>query len=350
MVKLVHHIEQTGKIAVQPFRVRRARRGAPAPLRPEVTSCGWTERGKRKPSGRNPKIIRNLTYPPTAARGLTIITDAGNTDIWIWDISHQTQTRLTFDKAEDSTSVWTPDGKRIVFSSTRGETLYSFYWRSAYGVGEVEPLGAKPDRLLYPRSFSPDGKFLATSEFSLTPPGADIGIMSMEGDRDMSFLLKGGLEPRISPDGRYMAYQSDESGTDNIYAHPFPDVNEGKWQVSNNGGNSPLRSPDGWELFYRNGDATMAVEVETGPAFRHGNPGILSRGTYSSSVSAVKVTSWDISHDGKRFLMIKPPAASESESSTAEQAAAAGQRKIVVVTNWFEELKERVPVKGHITF
>ena len=97
----------------------------------------------------------------------------------------------------------------------------------------------------------------------------------------MSVLLKEDfkeMQPWISPDGRYMAYQSDESGTENVYVRPFPDVNEGKWQVSSNGGNSPLWSPDGRELFYRNGDATMAVAVETELAFKHGKPRFLFKG------------------------------------------------------------------------
>lgn len=174
-------------------------------------------------------------------------------------------------------------------------------------------------------------------------------MMSMEGDRDMSTLLKENfneMNPRISPDGRYMAYQSDESGTENIYVRPFPDVNGGRRQISSNGGNSPLWSPDGRELFYRNGDATVAVEVETGEAFRHGNPRVLFRGAYylpTGMIIKATFTSWDIDHDGKRFLMIKPPPATGSEPSTAEQAAA-GQPKIIVVTNWFEELKQQVPV------
>ena len=105
----------------------------------------------------------------------------------------------------------------------------------------------------------------------------------MEGKREMKELLQeknNELEPQISPDGRYVAYQSDESGKGEIYVRTFPDVNKGKWQVSSSGGNSPLWSPDGRELFYRSGDATMAVEVETQPTFKRGNPKTLFQGTY----------------------------------------------------------------------
>ncbi len=138
-----------------------------------------------------------------------------------------------------------------------------------------------------------------------------------------------------------MAYQSDESGKGEIYVRSFPDVNKGKWQVSSGGGNSPLWSPDGRELFYRSGDATMAVEVQTEPTFKRGNPKILFKGTYlSSTEQKVTMTAWDISPDGKRFLMIKPPG-----STGAAPTAAAPQPKINIVVNWFEELKQRVPVK-----
>jgi len=149
------------------------------------------------------------------------------------------------------------------------------------------------------------------------------------------------LEPQISPDGRYVAYQSDESGKGEIYVRTFPDVNKGKWQVSSGGAYSPLWSPDGRELFYRSGDATMAVEVKTDPTFKRENPKTLFRGTYVS-VNVIKnvSTSWDIHPDGKKFLMIKPPA-----STSATPTGVAPQPKIIVVVNWFEELKARVPTK-----
>ena len=171
-------------------------------------------------------------------------------------------------------------------------------------------------------------------------------MLSMEGNREMKKLLQEKnfeVEPQISPNGRYVAYQSDESGKGDIYVRSFPDVTKGRWQVSSDGGCSPLWSPDGRELFYRNGDTTMAVEVETEPTFKHGNPQILFRGTYlSGSAENLSVTPWDIHPDGKRFLMIKPPATTAAESAE-EEPAPAPQPKIIVVLNWFEELKERVP-------
>jgi serine/threonine-protein kinase len=129
-----------------------------------------------------------------------------------------------------------------------------------------------------------------------------------------------------------MAYTSNESGRAEVYVRPFPEVNKDKWQVSTSGGNSPLWSRDGRELFYRSGDSAIAVAVQTEPTFKCGKPVPLFRGTYVFMY-------WDISPDGKRFLMMKETAA------TAKPAAPETPRKINIVLNWLEELKQRVPVK-----
>jgi eukaryotic-like serine/threonine-protein kinase len=166
--------------------------------------------------------------------------------------------------------------------------------------------------------------------------------MSMESDQKWRLLLQekyGEIQPEISPDGQWMAYASDESGWNEIYVRPFPEVDRGRWQVSTAGGDSPLWSPNGRELFYRNSDAVMAVAIETEPTFRAGKPETLFRGTYTSWSFTVEDHPWDISPDGKRFLMMKEAA------SAGKPAAAEGPRKINIVLNWFEELKQRVPVK-----
>jgi dipeptidyl aminopeptidase/acylaminoacyl peptidase len=162
----------------------------------------------------------------------------------------------------------------------------------------------------------------------------------MEGDRASKPLLQDKymeIQARISPDGRWIAYSSNESGKMEIYVRPFPDVNKGRWQVSTDGGDSPLWSPDGREIFYLNGDAVMAVSVEAREAFSLGTPKLLFRGTHVAAYPS-DGTPWDIHPDGKRFLMIKPPAPAGGQS--ADQP-----RKVNIVLNWTEELKQRVPVK-----
>ncbi len=132
----------------------------------------------------------------------------------------------------------------------------------------------------------------------------------------------------ISPDGHWIAYDSNESGQSEIYVRPFPNVEEGKWQISRDGGTEPVWAPRGQELFYRNGEAMMVVGFKTEPTFTAGSPELLFTGRYTTSLA---VTNYDISPDGQRFLMIK-----EDEGQPA---------RINVVLYWFEELKRLVPVR-----
>jgi Tol biopolymer transport system component len=199
----------------------------------------------------------------------------------------------------------------------------------------AEKLASSPDRGLYPYSWSKDGKILVLWEITRNPMQTDIGMLSMEGNHARQGLLQekhNEQDPHVSPDGKWMAYVSGESGKAGIYLRPFPDVNKNKWPVSTDVGFSPLWSPDGREIFYRLGDAIMAVRVETEPTVKLGKPTVLFRGTFFSRMG---ITPWDISPDGRRFLMVK-------EAKTMEVEA---PRKINVVVNWFEELKQRVPGK-----
>jgi len=158
-----------------------------------------------------------------------------------------------------------------------------------------------------------------------------IGVVSMEGDHKLSPLLQEKYDEgdsKISPDERWIANDSNESEKSEVYVRPFPEVNKGKWQVSTNGGNLPLWSPNGKELFYRNGDSVAAVAVQTEPTFNPGKAETLFKGQYGECA---------INPDGKRFLMMKEVRSTASET--------AGPRKINIVLNWFEELKQLVTVK-----
>jgi serine/threonine protein kinase len=306
----------------------------PAPQRTLV----WVNReGQEELLEAPPNCYR---YPIISPDGTKVALTTGredNADIWIWDIVRKTMARLTFDNRADIQPIWTLDGKRIVFASNR-EGNYSLYWKAADGTGEVEHLASVQDRTLTPWSWSSDGNTLVLQEISPLVH-FDIGLLSMGGERTWKLLLQEEYEeimPQVSPDGRWIAYISNESGRYEVYVRPFPDVNKGKWQVSTSGGDSPLWSPDGRELFYLSGDSTMAVAVETEPMFKPEKPKVLFRGTYIGL--AVSTSRWDISPDGKRFLMMKPG------ESTGEMSLEGLPRKISIVTNWFEELKERVPV------
>ncbi len=160
----------------------------------------------------------------------------------------------------------------------------------------------------------------------------------MEGDHALRPLLTGRQHernPRISPDGRWMAYCSNESGQMEVYVRAFPEVEKGgRWQVSPGGGENPLWSPDGKELYYRGGESVMAVSVKTEPVFSRETPKMLFRGPYVSpsyQFLGLLYNSWDLSPDGKHFLMMK--------EAGATQPTGDGPRKINIVMNWTEELK-----------
>ena len=258
--------------------------------------------------------------------------DSGNFDVQIHDLARGTMTRLTFEAVPDNNPVWTPDGQRVVFTSTRDDGLENLYWRSADGTGQVERLAESPNKQT-PYAFSPEGKQLVFTEED-PANDRDLYILSMEGDLVAEPLLQTPFQesnPAISPDGQYLAYQTDESGQNQIYVRPFPNVEDGKWQISSDGGTGPVWGPSGQELFYRNQDAMMVVGIETEPTFIPGSPAVLFTGRYTGASRR----NYDISPDGQRFLMIK-----EAEQS----AEASTKTELIMILNWFEELKERVPV------
>ena len=256
-----------------------------------------------------------------------------NTDIWVHDLVRGTQSRLTFDPGRDRRPVWTPDGERIAFSSDRGG-LFDVFWKLAIGTGQPELVASASERHLSPSSWTPDGQSLLLLE--RTQQGIDIGIVTLDGDQSRQGVLEetfSETSPEVSPDGRWLAYGSSESGQREVYVRPFPDVTEGKWQVSTQGGQSPAWSPDGRELFYRtlDGAALLGVTVETEPTFRVGIPEVhVGDGYFFGSGQG---RDWDVSPDGQRFLMLKN--VDGNADVTTEQ--------INVVLNWFEELKRLVP-------
>jgi Tol biopolymer transport system component len=307
-------------------------------------SIVWVDRnGKEEPLSAEPNDYRTPRISPDGTKVTWTVVAGEKADIWTWDISRETPTRLTFDGL-NRYPLWTPDGGRIAFAKgdARSGLSMSIYWKAADGTGAEEKLGSAQDQLLLPWSWSKDGNTMALFEADISAGiNYNVGILSMEGNREWKSLLKENyieFQPKISPDGKWVAYTSSESGQVEICTRPFPDLDKGKWQVSTSGGDTPLWSPDGRELFYRNGNAVMGVPVETDPGFKVGKPATLFQGNYVL-LSTDDGQPWDIHPDGKRFLMIKPAAPSGGES-TAETL-----HKINIVLNFFEELKEKAPLE-----
>jgi serine/threonine-protein kinase len=246
-------------------------------------------------------------------------------EVWVHDISRGDATKLISD-GSDQYPIWTRDGKRLAYRATRAGTR-NIFWRMADGSGTEERLtqGAGSDA---PTSWSPDGQILL-----FTRAAAEVDILGLRiRDRTTQpFVQTRFLEaaPQFSPDGRWVAYRSDESGRSEIYVRPYPGPG-GKWQVSTDGGAEPVWNPRGPELFYRNGNRMMSVNIGSSPTFTAARPTVLFTATYVPA--STPYPNYDVSRDGRRFLMVQ---------SDLRQPAAPTQ--LVVVLNWFEELRRLVP-------
>ena len=302
-----------------------------------------------------PAAARNYLFPSVSPDGRRVAVGIleQESHAWVYDTSRDTLTRLTFEGNENSNPTWTPDGERIAFRSDRTGRI-NLFWQMADGSGGTEQLTTSENGPV-PSSFPTDGQRLAFMEvhpstgfdiwaLQLSDPSASSGQVR----KAQPFLNTPYEEtaPVFSPDGHWMAYMSNESGRREIYVQPYPGPG-GKWQISPDGGMEPVWNPNGRELFYRSGDTMMAVEVEVGQAstpvssgqagrpvataFSPGRPRVLfDAGQYLPT--PLTFPNYDVSPDGQRFLMLK--------ATEQEQAAT----QINVVLNWFEELKQRVPV------
>lgn len=253
--------------------------------------------------------------------------------MWVYSIERRTLTRVATDPADDSHPLWALDGERLVFQSTRGGGR-GLFWKAADGTGTTDRLmeSASPT-FVAPGGWSADGDSLIFGELRATAANYDVGVLSMEDDRQSEPLLQMDFAeqaPTVSPDGRWLAYFTNETGQDEVYVQRFPDLGE-KQQISVGGGREPLWSPDGRELFYRSPNGLMALPVlETEPTFRAGSGESLFEQRYATFIER---RNYDIAPDGQRFLMIKEAAASDAATV-----------QLVVVLNWHQELLERVPI------
>jgi serine/threonine-protein kinase len=303
-----------------------------------VRSLVWIDRkGHEEPIKAAPaRAYFNLRLSPDGTQVALEVSDQ-EADIWIWHLTREKLTRLTLDPARDAYPVWTTDSKSIVFSSARDGVILNLYRQAADGTGQAERL-TTADHSMVATSFSPDGLSLLVAENSTTTT-RDISLLSMLGKRSIAPLIATPFieqNAEVSPDGKWLVYESAESTPTQVYVRPFPNVNGGHWQmstVSTGGGTKPAWAPTSHELFYMGNGALYSVAMPTTPDAA-GNPVKLFDLKPVGGLNANR--SYDVSRDGKRFIAIKEPSA----AGEALQAL-----NLVVVVNWLEELKAKVVVK-----
>lgn len=296
----------------------------------QLRTLVWVDRNGREES--IPVPSRPYAYAQLSPDGTRIALDIRDqqNDIWIWDLARQNLQRLTFDPGLDRGPIWTPDGKRIAFSRTE-EDSEAIVWQPADGSGREQVLTKGFDRGSTPSDFTPDG---AAILYVPRDGLYDIGLARIaDAPSGGGSLLAGPANESgaaVSPDGRWLAYQSDETGRYEVYVRPFPAVDSARWQISNAGGDRPLWSRDGRELFYReaDGDAIklMAVSITTSTTLAASSPQMLFRGEYLAPNDGRQV--YDVDRRGERFLLIK----------AADVPGQLRGDSIVVVQDWQQEL------------
>jgi Tol biopolymer transport system component len=266
-------------------------------------------------------------------------TDQGG-DIWVADSERGTMSRLTLDATQDNIApVWSPDGQRIAYASLR-RGVSAIYAKASDGSGEEEKLLDSPPQFpKVAKSWSPDGQYLLF--WMNDRASADLWVLLLFGDRKpFPFTQTPFIElfGEISPDGKWLAYHSAESGPSEVYVRPFPN-GSGKWLVSTNGGAYPRWRRDGKELFYVNntnvfrGSPLMAVPIQTaGSTFRAGIPTALFNTQFTIGLrhQGGPANVFAVARDGQRFLMLKPAGGSDEPAPST----------ITVVLNWLALLKK----------
>jgi eukaryotic-like serine/threonine-protein kinase len=287
----------------------------------------------------DPGVYFNLALSPDGTR----VAVAGNDDIWIYDVASGRRTRFTFDPAAERDMLWSPDGRRIIFSSDR-KGLFDLYQKASDGSGTEELLYADAAGNKSPESWSVDGRVILYDTGTDSPrTGADLFVLPLsgapstgplrgsgqagEGRRAVPFIQTqfNELEGRLSPDGRWVAYSSNESGAYEVYVAPYPGPG-GTRQISTAGGGHPRWRGDGAEIFYLAPDNRLMAATVNGKrsSFEVGEVKPLFE---THTISGLGNSRYDVTADGQRFLV-----------NTATEARAA--EPITVVVNWTAGLKK----------
>jgi serine/threonine-protein kinase len=296
----------------------------------------WVERtGQTSPLVAERGTYANPRLSPDGKRlSMTVLRD-GNWDVWVYDLERGVPSRLTFDEAAETEQIWSPDGRELIFSSDKSG-FDNLYRKRADGSGQTEEL-TKGEQPLWACSWSRDGHVALST--TVTGSGFDLLVLPLAGEHKPEVFLSTTFReanPAFSPDGRFLAYESNESGRVEIYVRPYP-PGGGRWQVSDGGGSAPRWARDGRQLYYRTDSGIMSAPVEAaGDTLHVGKPETVVTGAFRGGLGGIGAggftfADYDVSPDGQRFVMFPAP----TGTGQAEHQHA------TIVTRWFEELAQR---------
>ena len=274
-----------------------------------------------------PKPYSFPRFSPDGKRIALSIGSPSSIDVWIYDIASKTPTRITNEGARNDRVEWTPDSKRILYSSVGRRGLTGLWIQNADHSGDAEFLEGRTGEQVLEGLITPDGTTLVFRSTSRQHPH-DIWYRKLSGDTTRKALVNSPTSeyaPRIAPNGRWVAYTSNIDGTSQVYVQPFPPTGA-RYQVTDAGGATPLWSPDGRRIYYIASGQIFAATIQTNPEFR-----VLTRDSVlpvqSYNLSSPVHASYDVAPDGKHFALLRP---------------IRGDNDLVVVHNWTSELRKLV--------
>jgi serine/threonine-protein kinase len=298
----------------------------------------WVDRkGRVEPLEAPPRAYTKPRLSPDG-RYISVSTQRDIRDVWRYDVARGALNPITADK-QSGYSLFSPDGKRVVFRSGAAGGEDNLYWKATDGTGDAQRLTTST-RSQTPSSWSPDGSTIAFVEEGPSSGFFQFDIWGLSTrDRTARPIVQtpaNEMSAEFSPDGRWLAYVSNESGRNEVYVQPFPGPGERRL-VSNNGGEQPAWSPEGRELFYVQRDAgapprLLAVRVTAAPAFEASVPQTLFE---HPDLAIAWGRSYDVSRDGQRFLI----------ALTKDRSTDRAPAQMIFVQNWSDELTRLVPVR-----
>jgi serine/threonine-protein kinase len=297
---------------------------------PEYPIAWVTRSGTTTPLHATPGTYATPRLSPDGRRLALSVLRNNNWDVWVYDLERTVFTRVTFDEAPETEQVWSPDGRELAYT-LEGDRTGTLMRKPADGSGAATTIAA-PSGFFWPSSWTSDGRMLAG-----TSGTSNIGLMPIAGAAEPEWIVNSTFnesDGSISPDGRFLAYTSSESGRPEIYVRQLPPAT-GRWQISTNGGGHARWTRGGRELVYRTqrGITSVAIDVSSG-GFRSGTPAELFTGDFVGGIEGVAIGpyvfgDYDVSADGSRFVMFPTP------TGTADETG----QFVTIVTNWFDEVR-----------